>query len=249
MRVIINGAMTVDGKIATVCGDSAISSKQDLQRVHRLRANSDAVVVGISTVLADDPRLTVRLAGKGASSKNNRGKEKKKKKKDPVRVVVDSRCRIPSNSRLLRTAKKIKTIIASSEHASDSEIERVQRSGAEVIVAGKEKVDLKVLFSKLANKGLEKILVEGGGELNWSVLRLNLADKLIVTIAPRIAGGRLATTIVEGDGYNMVSDGPMLDLVRLQKIKGTGELVLFFNVVKEPREKNKKNKGKMHSTF
>ncbi|AIC16452.1 2,5-diamino-6-(ribosylamino)-4(3H)-pyrimidinone 5'-phosphate reductase [Nitrososphaera viennensis] len=216
MKVTINAAMTIDGKIATASGDSTISSKDDLKRVHRLRAGSDAVVVGISTVLADDPQLTVRLV---------RGK-------NPVRVVVDSRGRIPDDSQLLRTARKVRTIVAASMQASAVDVERIRQAGAEVILAGNEAVDIKALFSALKKKmGFKKILVEGGGELNWSVLNLGLADELIVTIAPRVAGGRLATTLVEGDGYDAISQGPKFRLARVQKTRA-GELVLFYKVGK-----------------
>lgn len=220
MKVTINAAITLDGKIATTSGDSAISSKDDLKRVHRLRAASDAVMVGISTVLVDDPILTARLV---------RGR-------NPARVVVDSRGRIPSESRLLRTASETRTIVAVTERATKEAVGRIEESGAEVIIAGKDAVDLKALFAALGKMGLQRILVEGGGELNWSVLRLGLADELIVTVAPRIAGGRLAPTLVEGDGFDLISKGIKLKLGRAER-KKTGELVLHYRP------------GKIHSTF
>ncbi len=220
MKVTINAAMTLDGKIATAGGDSAISSKEDLKRVHRLRAASDAMMVGISTVLADDPMLTARLV----------------KGKNPARIVVDSRGRIPLDSRLLRTASQTRTIVAVTAQAPEETVGRIRQSGAEVIVAGKGTVDLKKLFSTLAKMGFRRLLVEGGGELNWSVLRQGLADKLIVTVAPRIAGGRLAPTLVEGDGFDLISRGVKLRLAKLER-KGTGELVLYYRP------------GKIHSTF
>jgi 2,5-diamino-6-(ribosylamino)-4(3H)-pyrimidinone 5'-phosphate reductase len=212
--------MTLDGKIATAKGDSVISSKEDLKRVHRLRAESDAVVVGISTVLADDPLLTVRLV---------RGR-------NPARVIVDSRGRIPLSSKLLRTAGETRTIVAVSEQAPEESVRRIREAGAEVIVTGADQVDLKALFTRLGRMGFGRVLVEGGGELNWSVLRLGLADRLIVTVAPRIAGGRLATTLVEGDGFDTVARGIKLRLAKAER-KGTGELVLHYTV------------GKIHSTF
>jgi len=219
MKVIINAAMTIDGKISTASGDSTISSKYDLKRVHRLRASSDVVMVGISTVLADDPLLTVRLV----TGKN------------PIRVIVDSKCRIPSDSQLLRTASKVRTIIATSAYASAADLDRVRKVGAEIMIPGSKTsiVDIKALFSALEKMGLNKILVEGGGELNWSVLSLGLVSELIVTMAPRVAGGRLATTLVEGDGYGVISQGPKFRLARMQKTKA-GELVLFYR----PRERN-----------
>lgn len=220
MKVTINAAMTLDGKIATAAGDSAISSKQDLKRVHRLRVACDAVMVGISTVLADDPMLTARLV----------------KGRNPARIIVDSRARIPPDSRLLQTASQTRTIVAVTAQATEDAVGRIRQSGAEVIVAGKETVDLKKLFSTLARMGFRRLLVEGGGELNWSVLRLGLADELIVTVAPRIAGGRLAPTLVEGDGFDLISRGVKLKLARVER-KVTGELVLHYRP------------GKIHSTF
>jgi 2,5-diamino-6-(ribosylamino)-4(3H)-pyrimidinone 5'-phosphate reductase len=215
MKVTINAAMTVDGKISTASGDSTISSKQDLKRVHKLRAASDAVLVGISTVLADDPQLTVRYV---------RGR-------NPTRIIVDSKGRIPGESKILRSAQAVRTIVATSEQAKESDIVRIKKAGAQVIVAGKSAVDLKALFLVLKKTGCKRLLVEGGGELNWSVLDLGLADKLIVTVAPRVAGGRLATTLVEGDGYDRISRGPKLTLKRIEKTKA-GELVLYYKVNK-----------------
>lgn len=220
MKVIINGAMTLDGKIATASGDSRISSRQDLIRVHRLRASVDAIVVGISTILADDPRLTVRLA----------------KGPNPARVIVDSRGRLPIESRVLRTAGDVRTIVAVTSKAPEEKISKLRDAGAEVLVVKQGSgttaavpggVDLKELFSMLEKMGMKKILVEGGGELNWSLLRLGLVDELNVTIAPKIAGGRLATTIVEGDGVDQISDGIKLMLERVER-KKTGELVLRY---------------------
>jgi 2,5-diamino-6-(ribosylamino)-4(3H)-pyrimidinone 5'-phosphate reductase len=225
MKVIINGAMTVDGKIATTSGDSKISSKEDLVRVHNLRASVDAVVVGISTILADDPRLTVRLV---------RGK-------NPARVIVDSRGRIPFDSQIMRTAYRIRTIIAVTDQAPEDKTQLLKEMGAEVLVISEGKkgqsaavphgVNLKELFRRLAKAGLRKMLVEGGGELNWSLLRLGLVDELVVTIAPKIAGGRLATTLVEGDGVDEIAQGIRLRLKQVEQ-KKTGELVLHYKTAR-----------------
>src|ERR671924_739463 len=109
LKVIINSAMTVDGKIATSNGDSKISSKEDLVRVHKLRASVDAIVVGISTILADDPRLTVRLV----------------KGKNPTRVIVDSRGRIPLDSQIMSTASRVRTIVAVTDQAQEEKVRRI----------------------------------------------------------------------------------------------------------------------------
>lgn len=224
MKVIINSAMTVDGKIATVSGDSKISSKEDLVRVHKLRASVDAIVVGISTILADDPRLTVRLV---------RGK-------NPTRVIVDSRGRIPVDSQIMRTAPKIKTIVAVTDLAQAEKIQKLKDMGAKVLIISEGKrgqsaavphgVNLKELFRRLGKMGFRKVLIEGGGELNWSILRLRLVDELVVTVAPKIAGGRLATTLVEGDGFDEIAQSIRLDLQKVER-KKTGELVLRYKLL------------------
>ncbi|HEV8404372.1 MAG TPA: 2,5-diamino-6-(ribosylamino)-4(3H)-pyrimidinone 5'-phosphate reductase [Nitrososphaera sp.] len=223
MNVIMNGAMTVDGKIATASGDSKISSNEDLVRVHRLRASVDAIVVGISTILADDPQLTVRLV----------------KGENPARVIVDSRGRIPIDSQIMRMASKIKTIIAVTDQAPKEKILKLEDMSAQVLVISEGKrgksaavphgVNLKELFRRLEKMRLGRILVEGGGELNWSLLRLGLIDELMVTIAPKIAGGRLATTLVEGDGFDEIAQGIRLKLGKVQR-KKTGELLLQYKI-------------------
>ena len=206
--------MTVDGKIATISGDSAISSKQDLKRIHKLRSSSDAIIVGISTVLVDNPRLTVRLA---------------KKRKDPARIIIDSTGRIPLSSKLLKTAYKVKTIVAVTKRAPNYKIHEIRNTGATVIIAGTEVVDLKEVFLNLKKMGVRKILVEGGGELNWSLLSLGIVDELIVTIAPRIVGGRMAATLVEGDGYTKISEGIKMKLKNVLR-QNDDELVLYYKI-------------------
>ena len=124
MKVIINSAMTVDGKIATSSGDSKISSREDLVRVHKLRASVDAIVVGISTILADNPQLTVRLV----------------KGKNPARVIVDSRGRIPLDSQIMRTASSIKTIVAVTDQAPEEKIIKLRDMRAQVLEIGRAHV-------------------------------------------------------------------------------------------------------------
>lgn len=217
MRITLNAAMTVDGKIATTSGDSAISSTDDLIRVHKLRASADGIIVGISTVLADNPRLTVRLAGKRV------------KRKDPARIVIDSTGKIPLDSRILLTASRIKTIVAVTKLAHIDTLRKIKKTGAIVIVSGRQTVNLKKVFSIIKQMGIRKILVEGGGEINWSLLRLGIVNELIVTIAPKIVGGRQATTLVEGEGYRRISRGIKLHLKQAQ-IQNNGELVLHYKL-------------------
>jgi 2,5-diamino-6-(ribosylamino)-4(3H)-pyrimidinone 5'-phosphate reductase len=215
LKIVINAAMTADGKIATRKGNSAISSNADLRRVHQLRNSADAIMVGISTVLTDDPQLTVRFGTAGS--------------KPPARVVVDSTGRIPSSSKLLKKANEINTIVATSKRITIDNIHRIESTGEKVLVAGRNKVELRRVFRILKKMGYKRILVEGGGELNWSVLKLGIVDELIITISPRIIGGRSATTLVEGEGCNLISEGMPLKL-RDVKRHANGEINLFYEL-------------------
>jgi len=211
--VILNAAMTLDGKIATAARDSKISSRKDLERVHNLRSKVDAILVGINTVLIDDPMLTARHA----NSKN------------PARVIVDSRARIKLDSRIMRTCDKALTIIASSEKASKAKLEKIRAQGAVAVVLGKSKVDIAKLLSVLKDSGINRLLVEGGGEINWAMLANGFVDEVIVAIAPRIVGGRNAVTLVEGEGFTKMNNGIKLKLYKVTK--NDSEVVLFYRVV------------------
>lgn len=208
--------MTVDGKIATTCGNSRISSVVDLLRVHKLRSSVDAILVGISTVLVDNPLLTVRLI------KSNKGS-------NPVRVVVDSHARIPIESRILKTAHRIETIVFVSERANDIKIRSIRSTGAMVIITGAETVDLSDALLDLKKMGFKNILVEGGGEINWSLLSIGVVSELIVTISPKIVGGRSSITLVEGDGYENISQAINMELKKVLREKN-GEVVLFYEL-------------------
>ncbi len=212
-HIIMNAAMTLDGKITTVARDSQISSTKDLLRVHRLRSKVDAVMVGINTVLADDPMLTARRVNG----------------KNPTRIIVDSKARIGLNSRIMRSCNKILTIIATSQKASRAKLQNIIAKGAIVIILGKNKVDLAKLLSILKDSGMKRILVEGGGEINWAMLANGFVDEVMVTVAPRIVGGRNAVTLVEGRGFAKVSKGIKLKLHEIAK--NGNEIILFYKVV------------------
>ena len=215
MYVILNAAMSIDGKISTRKNDSAISSKLDLVRVHKLRSTVDGIVIGISTVLKDDPMLNVRYSTTGT--------------KNPARIIIDSKARIPLNSRIIESSNKIQTIIAVTHDASSRKIKELQKKGAQVLVYGNGKVNLRNLFKQLEKMGLKKIIVEGGGEINWSVLKLGLVDELVVTISPVVIGGRDAITLVEGKGFTNISDGIKMELSN-KIIQNKNEIVLFYKL-------------------
>jgi 2,5-diamino-6-(ribosylamino)-4(3H)-pyrimidinone 5'-phosphate reductase len=207
--------MSIDGKISSRSNDSSFSSKMDLVRVHKLRASVDGIVIGISTVLEDNPMLNVRYFSTGT--------------KNPARIIIDSKARIPLNSRIIRSSKKIQTIIAATHDASSKKIKALEKVGAQVLFSGKGKVNIKNLFQVLERLDFKKILVEGGGEINWSVLKLGLANELIVTISPVVIGGRDAKTLVEGEGIAKITDGIKMKLSKTV-IQNKNEIVLYYKL-------------------
>jgi diaminohydroxyphosphoribosylaminopyrimidine deaminase/5-amino-6-(5-phosphoribosylamino)uracil reductase len=178
----LKAAVTLDGKIATVAGESQwITGEAAREDAHRLRDEHDAVLVGVGTVLADDPRLTVRLPRRG-----------RRPARDPVRVVVDSALRTPPAARLLPGRRGPRTIVATTGAASAARERALVRAGAEVwrlpaTRAGR--VGLPALARRLGAEGVTSVLVEGGGEVHAALLAAGLADELVVYVAPRVVGG------------------------------------------------------------
>ena len=199
-RIILSGAVSIDGRIASTMGDSRLSSEQDIARLHRLRGRVDAILVGINTVISDDPLLTVRHAGR------------KKPGRPPARIILDSRGRIPSSSRIIKTSGEIPTIIAVSEKAPPGSLRRLRRSPAELMVAGGDLVDIRMLLERISGRGINTVLVEGGGTVNWEFVREDLFDEVVVTVSPFLLGGREAVPLVGGAGFPGVSDSPKLRL-------------------------------------
>ena len=200
--VILNAAMTLDGKIATHTGSSNISGEEDLKRVHDLRRECDAIMVGIGTVLADDPRLTVHKID--ANPDDN-----------PVRVVVDSRFRTPIAARV--TNKDAKTIIAgANEYKYDFVVsdryESFTKRGVKFFFSGDKQVDLKALMNYLHEEGIETLMLEGGATLNFSMIKAGLIDEIRICVAPMVAGGRDAKTLFDGDGFETMDESVKLEL-------------------------------------
>jgi 2,5-diamino-6-(ribosylamino)-4(3H)-pyrimidinone 5'-phosphate reductase len=211
--VILNSAMTLDGKMATKSGSSEISGKEDLIRVHELRREVDAIMVGINTVLTDDPKLTVHKIP--ANMDDN-----------PLRVVVDSKGRTPLSSRILNS--EASTLVAVSELAGSEQINELKRK-AEVLVCGRNIVDLQTLMQYLASKGVKKLMLEGGSTLNYSMLIGGLVSEIRVCIAPMIAGGRNAKTLADGDGVDFMKDAVKL---KIKKSYNLGEdLIVEYQVI------------------
>jgi 2,5-diamino-6-(ribosylamino)-4(3H)-pyrimidinone 5'-phosphate reductase len=229
--VIINAAISIDGKICTRKGESKISSFSDLKRVHKLRCNVDGILVGISTVLKDDPLLNIRFT-KCIS-----------RKKNPLRVIIDSKARIPLDSKIVKTAADIETIIAVTKSAPKNKLDVLREKNLKIIISGErgKKVNLDKTFKQLETKfGIKKILVEGGGEIIWSIIKNNLFDELIITISPLIIGGRKAITLVEGKGFDKIKNCTKLKLSRICK-KNNGEIILYYNNPTKIPPKNMKS--------
>ena len=202
--VVVKTAMTLDGKIATVSGDSKwITNEKSRKFVHQLRDLYDGILVGIGTVLADNPTLTTRLDHLG---------------KNPVRIIVDSKARIPLDS-IVITDKSAHTILAVTERASQEKIAALLQVGIEVIVT-KEKadqVDLSDLLKILAEKNICSILVEGGSRINYSFFVEHLVDKVHCFIAPKIIGGTDAASPIGGKGTFYMKDAYQLNDITTER--------------------------------
>ena len=208
--VIISGAISIDGKIATKTGDSKLSSKQDSIRLHKLRSKVDAILVGKNTVVVDDPLLTVRHT----------------KGKNPIRIILDSKGTLSEKSKILQTSDKIKTIIVVSKKITKSNYKKLSKFPVELIVTGESSVNIKSLLRKLSDKKIKTILIEGGGTINWEFIKQNIFDELIVTLSPFLIGGNNAISFVEGQGFDKISKSPNLRLKSVKRLKNY--LVLHY---------------------
>lgn len=202
-------ACSLDGKISTVGGESKwITCEESRKFSHHLRDISDAIMVGVNTVIADNPSLTTRIENG----------------KNPIRILVDSMARTPLDSNVICDGQA-KTVIAVTENAPSEKIAALKNLGIEIIFAGKdEKVDLKILLEELARREITSVLVEGGGTLHFSMFEKNLVDKVFAFIAPKILGGKNALTAVEGAGFQKLSDAVQLKNLTAEKI---GEDILL----------------------
>ena len=218
--VILNAAMTLDGKIATATGSSNISGKKDLERVHEIRKECDGIMVGIGTVLADDPRLTVH-------------KIDAKPEDNPVRVVVDSKCRTPIDARI--TNSDAKTIIAVANEYKDElkqseKYETFKNRGVKFFFSGGERVDLVALMSYLHEEGIDKLMLEGGSTLNFSMIKAVLIDEISICVAPMIVGGANAKTFFDGDGFDTMDEAIRLELIDSYSLDK--DFILKYKVLK-----------------
>jgi diaminohydroxyphosphoribosylaminopyrimidine deaminase / 5-amino-6-(5-phosphoribosylamino)uracil reductase len=205
--VVVKTAMTLDGKIATRTGKSRwISGEKSRKFVHTLRSMSDGIMVGINTVLKDDPQLTSRLEG---GEVNN-----------PVRIIVDSKGRLPLDSRIVKTARETKTILAVTNLAPPEKLEALQSCGVEILVApaNEGQVDLRKLMQALGEKEISILLVEGGGTINFSLLKEDLIDKIYFFMAPFLFGGGSAPTAMEGHGIDEINESWLVEDMEMKQL-------------------------------
>jgi 2,5-diamino-6-(ribosylamino)-4(3H)-pyrimidinone 5'-phosphate reductase len=228
--VFINAAVTADGKMDTVERRGAvISSQSDKERVDRLRAESDAIMVGGHTLLSEDPRLTVK-------SEELRTRRRIQGLPDnPIKVGVASKVEDPQKGRSIvdggrfLTSGPARVVIFTSEQTEPEQCERLRRQGAEVIVLGERRVELAQAIEKLSEMGVKRLMVEGGGTLNAELLRLGLVDEIYLYVAPLIFGGASAPTLADGQGFT-AEEAVRLQLKQVDQTEDGG-LVVQYTVI------------------
>ncbi|MBE0595800.1 MAG: bifunctional diaminohydroxyphosphoribosylaminopyrimidine deaminase/5-amino-6-(5-phosphoribosylamino)uracil reductase RibD [Desulfuromonadales bacterium] len=206
-HVTLKAAMTLEGRIATVSGDSRwISGEESRLAVHRLRDRVDAIMVGIGTVLQDDPRLTTRLpAAEG---------------RDPMRIVVDAELRIPETAAVLAPGSGAPTLVATTARAPKEKRERLQRRGIQLLEVGDQqqgRVDLPQLLQQLGGMGIQSILLEGGSRLNAAALAAGIVDRVMIFVAPLLLGGSEGPGIFAGPGVDNLARAIRLQQLRVER--------------------------------
>jgi diaminohydroxyphosphoribosylaminopyrimidine deaminase/5-amino-6-(5-phosphoribosylamino)uracil reductase len=207
--VVAKAAASLDGKIASASGDSRwITNERSRRFVHRLRWALDAVLVGVKTVLADDPQLTARIPGRGV--------------KKPLRVILDTALRTPLGSQLVRSATETPTLIATGPEPDRRQVVRFRKRGVEVLPLSLEegRVSPSGLLRELGSRQVTSLLVEGGAEVHGSFFRAGLVDKVYFFYAPKIIGGRDAVSLVGGRGAAVVGEGLALNRLRIRRFDG-----------------------------
>ncbi len=204
--VILKVAASLDGKISTRTGDSRwITGESARQHVHHIRNEVDAVLVGIGTILRDDPLLTTRLGTPD--------------QRDPTRVIVDNLARLPLRAKVINRASTAPTILASSEMAPRSRLEALEREGVQVLVVpgSRRRVSLANLMEALGKYGFLSLMIEGGAEINASALQEGVVDKVLFFLAPMLVGGKSTPTAVGGEGIEALRQAKRLRNVRIER--------------------------------
>jgi len=204
--VAMKTAMTLDGKISTRVGDSKwVTGDEARSVVHELRNEYAGIMVGVNTIIADDPKLTTRREGE---------------KRNPVRIVVDSSGRTPTDVYVVNSKEQAQTILAFTNKTSPEKRDIFSQGGIETLVLPQKEgmVDLEVLMKELGKSSIDGILLEGGGTLNFSMLEAGLVDEVFAFIAPKMVGGENAKTPVAGKGVDLMKDAIELEDIRTMAI-------------------------------
>ena len=220
--VASKSAITVDGKTATAAGMSQwITGPEARQRTHELRDRYDAIMVGIGTVLKDDPQLTTRLPQGG---------------RNPVRIILDTRARTPLDAKVISDGQA-QTIVAVGPEAPSRNIDRLAGRGAMIMTvpAGPEGVDLRILLRDLGKRGITSVLLEGGSTVNASAFAANIVDKIYWFMAPKIFGGREAPGVVGGRGIQTIDDAYSLEDISFESV-GPDILITGYVSTREGRD-------------
>jgi len=193
--VILKCAATLDGRIAARTGDAKwITGERSRGYVHHLRHATDAIMVGIGTVKADDPSLTTRL--------------KNVRTKDPLRIILDTKLSIDTNAKVLQLKSEASAIIVAGDSVSAKKKWRIEQQGAQVISVGLKdgRIDLNALMNRLGAMGVTSLLIEGGSRVSASAMAASIVDKIIFFFAPKISGGDDGIPICKGPGPDLISD-------------------------------------------
>lgn len=198
--VLLKSAMTLDGKIATHTGNSRwVSGTVSREQVHKLRHSFMGIMVGINTVLADNPSLDCRLAENTV--------------RQPMKIIVDSQLRTPLDAKLWDGNSSV--IIATTTLVTAEKIEQYEEKGAKVLRVGENQVDLSLLMQQLGAMHIDSILLEGGATLNASALESKIVDEVWVFVAPKIVGGNKAPSFVGGKGVALMQDAFKLENLKV----------------------------------
>lgn len=218
--VFINVAMTADGKIDTFQRKgAAISSKRDKERVDKLRAEADAVMVGGRTLLDEDPKLTVR------SEALREARVRQGLPPNPIKVGVVSKAELNPHSKFLHEGGG-RCVIFTTHRTSNEQLALLRSQNADVFVHDGERVDLRRMMHTLHELGIERLMVEGGGTLNFELIRLGLVDEITAYVAPMIFGGDTAPTMAAGSGFER-SEAVPLKLLRTENLDDGGVLLYY----------------------
>ncbi len=210
-KVIISVAMSLDGIISLKNGESAFSSDDDWKEVHKLRHEADGILVGVNTILADDPKLTVKYV---------------KNPSHPTRFVFDNLARTPLDSKILTWMPEVPTIIFTGKNAPDERIKKLEAAGATVIKTSEEKIPLEEALHVMKKEfSIKYLMVEGGGQIIYSFVMNGFFDELRLSIAPILVGTRNAIPFMNGPAAQTLLDARRLKLKRFYTL---GENIILY---------------------